>query len=118
MDQSALKPDSYRQNQMRIKGISTNLLDANTISAYRKVRSRDRELKIKYLWKFNKELPGIIEYMLPKQIERLANSKEILFNACMQVIDGFPGSELFEIYSGMYKKKTAYSKIQHVLGFL
>ena len=117
MDQGSLKPESYRQNQMRIKGISLNLQDANTLSAFKKGRSRDRALKKKYRWKFGQELPGIIEYMLPKQVEKLANSKAELYDACMQVIDGYPGSELFEIYRDMMKTKTPYGKIQYVLGF-
>ncbi len=117
MSQNTLKPDSYLQNQQRIHGYSLNLKDANTVSTYREGRSRDRELKKKYRWKFSQELPDIIEYMLPKQLARLANSKAELYQACMEVIDGYPGSELYKMHKTMDCQNTPQGKINYVLGF-
>jgi hypothetical protein len=115
MNSDNLKPDSYLANQRRIYGYSLNLLDANMVSDFKKGRSRQRKLKKKYMFKFSQKLPHIIEEIHPKQLSKLAESKKELLRLCLDLLEGYPGNELFVMYKSMVRLKTSTGMIIHLL---
>ena len=115
MSSNNLKPDSYLINQRRINGYSLDLLDANMVSDFKKGRSRQRELKKKYMFKFSQKLPDIIEEIHPKQLLKLSGSKKELLRLCLDLLEGYPGNELFVVYKSMVRLKTPIGMINHLL---
>lgn len=115
MNSDNLKPDSYIANQRRINGYSLNLMEANVVSDFRKGRSRQREMKKKYLFKFSQELPGIIENININYVLKLSGSRAELLQECIEVLEGYPGSELYEMHRSMVRLKTPNGMINHLL---
>lgn len=114
-----LKPDSYKQNQIHLKGTSTNLYDANLLDHYLYQAQHDRRDKEK----LKERLMGIVYECLgninkSKKYTRLPDDEEVIRN-CQNVIYNMPVPEMRELLSRITGDKlNDVKKIKAVLEYL
>ena len=89
-----LRPDSYKQNQLRLKGNSTNLLEANQLDRYLHQAQHDRKDKDKLK---NDLMNKVYEYLA--NIARLKENTQlpdddIVIKNCQNAIYGMPVTEM------------------------
>jgi hypothetical protein len=114
-----LEPDSYKQNQAHLKGISTNLYDANLLEGYIFQAKHDREQKERL-----KEQIMNIVYECLGNIDRLKKrvklpDDEDVINDCQNVVYGMPASEMRDLIARFGSGKLDdVHKIKAVLEYL
>lgn len=105
------KPDSYKMNQLRLRGNSTNLYDANLLDHYIHSAKRDREdrerLKEEVMGEVYKALGKIEE---SKKYTRLPES-HIVIRDCQNIIYGMPVQEMRDLLVRMKAKNIKYPRI-------
>jgi len=114
-----LEPDSYKQNQVHLKGISTNLYAANLLEGYIFQAKHDREHKSRLQSEImNKVYECLGTIGKTKKRTKLPDDEDVIAD-CQNVIYGMPTSEMMDLLKRIDGDKlNDVQKIKAILEYL